>query len=82
MTYIASSLRHCNPTGSYGDDNPVSTNETVAPKRLPDCDVQSIFNCLHGNEWPNQQHLPPFTIIPVGPKGEDLSPPPYEFPGK
>lgn len=49
-------------------------------KRLPDEDVRSIFESLHENK-PIPSHLN-FTIVPIGPIGLNLSPPPFEFPGK
>jgi hypothetical protein len=48
-------------------------------KRLEPELVRTIFESLHlGLPQPKGIH---FTIYPVGPKGTDLSPPPYEFPG-
>jgi hypothetical protein len=54
----------------------------VAPsviRRLSDTNVRAIFECLH-NGTPPPPELP-FVIVPVGPTGEKLSPPPFEFEG-
>ena len=56
-----------------------TTGAVATIRRLLDTDVRSIFECLHHNKPPpaNLQ----FTIVPVGPNGQKLSPPSYEFTG-
>eukprot|EP00934_Nitzschia_sp_Nitz4_P002384 Nitzschia sp. Nitz4//scaffold197_size40390//12126//13655//NITZ4_007513-RA/size40390-snap-gene-0.47-mRNA-1//-1//CDS//3329540472//2379//frame0 len=46
-------------------------------RRLSDNDVRSIFESLHGNHPPPPQLK--FQIVPVGPHGQKLSPPSFEF---
>ena len=48
--------------------------------RLSFADVRAIFDCLHDNK-DVPKHLK-FTIVPVGPTRNKLSPPSYEFEGK
>ena len=48
-------------------------------RRLEPEDVRAIFESLHEGKPP-----PPdleFNIVPVGPSGLRLSPPPHEYPG-
>lgn len=69
---------------SIQTENPaVSTNNTTttnAIRRLSDSNVRSIFECLYSNKPPPADLQ--FVIVPVGPNGEKLSPPSYEFDGK
>jgi hypothetical protein len=51
-----------------------------AIRRLSDANVRAIFECLY-NGTPPPPELP-FVIVPVGPTGEKLSPPSFEFEGK
>jgi hypothetical protein len=54
-------------TGANGD----------VTRRLTNAKVRAIFECLH-HLTPPPPNLP-FTIVPVGAHGKDLSPPSYEF---
>ncbi|KAL7572094.1 hypothetical protein ACA910_001734 [Epithemia clementina (nom. ined.)] len=66
-----SSSSYPNDDGSY-DAMAYSTM-----RRLLNEDVRAIFECLH-NQLPKPPHLD-FSIVYVGPDGQKLSPPPYEF---
>jgi hypothetical protein len=46
-------------------------------RRLTNAKVRAIFECLH-HHTPPPPNLP-FTIVPVGAHGKDLSPPSFEF---
>lgn len=56
------------------------TKHTMATvRRLSDDDVRAVFESIHENRQP-PDHLQ-FQIVPVGPDGLKLSPPPFEFAG-
>lgn len=59
------------------DEQSLTYQDTI--KRIPDNDVRAIFECLHENK-PLPEHIN-FSIIHVGPNGQKLSPPSYEFKG-
>ena len=82
-----SSERHqralTSPSSTFSSSFSITSNtSSTVSRRLSDTDVRSIFECLHG-----QGPLPPphknlkFCIVPVGPEGQKLSPPPLEFKG-
>lgn len=48
--------------------------------RLDNAVVRAILESCYLGKAPPVDH--PFTIVPVGPNGKDLSPPAYEFNGK
>jgi hypothetical protein len=48
--------------------------------RMLDSDVRAIFKCIY-DKTPPPAHLN-FKVVPVGPKGLPLSPPPIEFEGE
>jgi hypothetical protein len=49
-------------------------------RRLSDTNVRAIFECLYKGTPPPPEL--PFLIVPVGPTGEKLSPPSFEFEGE
>jgi hypothetical protein len=79
-TTITSTANHTNGwTTSQLRSTPPRRAIPSTIKRLSDVEVRAIFESLHHNTSP-----PPnlhFTIVPVGPNGLRLSPPPYEFEG-
>jgi hypothetical protein len=65
---------------------PQSPNSKKKRAKFPKCrlapdDATAILESLRGGKRLPPKRLP-FKIIPVGPKGFKLSPPPYEFDGK
>jgi hypothetical protein len=69
---------HYSPiASSVASSNETAKNGGEVTRRLTNAKVRSIFECLHHNQ-PPPDNLP-FTIVPVGQNGKDLSPPSYEF---
>lgn len=62
---------------SMASTGTVSNGGGDVTRRLTNAKVRAIFECLHHNT-PPPVNLP-FTIVPVGAHGKDLSPPSFEF---